>query len=660
MIINPMAEAKLYASLGWQVLPCHAPTADGGCSCGKSSCPKPGKHPRISDWQNLASSDEKQIELWWQHWPEANVGVRLGPSSNLIDIEFDNPEGEATANELLEFVATARYRSHRSTHHLFSFPAGLEISKAVVSWRGLELRFGTSSSGAQSIFPPSLHASGQRYTWLNHPSEYRPAAPPTWLAEAIAPAQRPVVATMGAGFTMAETLDSALGQSEGNRHRKLLELVGRELGLCGVTADLASKALAWNMRNAPPLPEAEVLTVVTNLAKRELSSPTRLAASPPRQATAAAAAPPALVMPTANASLVTRRGSEIERESIGWLWPGRIPIGKLTLIVGLGESGKTFLCCDLMARLSRDAVFADGTVGQVGESAIASSEDGMSDTIRPRMDDHGADNTKWHSIDLVRVGERAAAMSFDQHLPVLEAWLQAHPQVKLLVIDPLPAYLGKVNSHVDAEVRQVLTPLKQLAEQRGVAIIGIMHLSKSTDRGVAQRVSGSIAFLNAARVVWSVSKDPDDPNERRRLLLRVKGNIASVAQTGLAFTLNDRGVVEWDPEPVYVAANEVEGDSKLDARQIDKALELLEDELERGPRLAAELQVAANKVNVSKRTLHRAKDELGLVTYQEGRAWWWAKASQCPQPEAKPLPPPSVYRFDSSGQLLPGQEEAQS
>lgn len=657
MIVDLMAEAKLYASLGWQVLPIHTPAAGSGCSCGKSSCKKPGKHPRISDWQNKASSDERQVEQWWQTWPEANVGVRLGPSSNLIDVEFDNAEGEATANQLLEFVATARYRSHRSTHHLFTFPADLAIPSAVVSWRGLEIRFGTDKAGAQSVFPPSLHATGQRYQWLNHPSEYPPAPPPDWLATAIAPAHRPVVATMAAGFTMAETLDTAPGQSEGNRHRKLLELVGRELGLCGVTADLASKALAWNMRNAPPLPEAEVLKVVTNLAQRETMKPPRTSPSPSGQV--ALATPPTLVLPNDQPQLVTRQGDGIVRESIGWLWPGRVPIGKLTLIVGMGESGKTFISCDLMARLSRDAVFPDGERGVVAESAIATAEDGLGDTIRPRMDAHGADNTKWHSIDLVRIGQRTAALSFDQHLPILTAWLDARPEVKLLVVDPLPAYLGKVNSHVDAEVRQVLTPLKQMAEERGVAVVGIMHLSKSNERSVAQRVSGSIAFLNAARVAWLVSKDPDDPTERRRLMTRVKGNIQGVAQTGLAFVLNNEGKVEWDSEPVYVSANEIEGDLKLDNSKIDKAIELLEQELQRGPRLAAELQVAANRNNVGKRTLYRAKDELGLVTYQEGRAWWWAKASQCPQPEAKPLPPPTVYRFDSSGQLMPGQEGAQ-
>jgi putative DNA primase/helicase len=657
MIIDTMAEAKLYASLGWRVLPCHNPTAGGGCSCGKSTCKKPGKHPRISEWQNKASSDPQQIELWWQTWPEANVGVRLGPASNLIDIEYDSDEGKATADELLEFVATARYRSHRSTHHLFTFPTGLAIPTAVVAWRGLEIRFGTDKAGAQSIFPPSLHTSGQRYQWLNHPSEFRPAAPPQWLAEAIAPAQRPVVATMAAGFTMAETLDNAPGYAEGNRHRKLLELVGRELGLCGVSPDVAHKALAWNLRNAPPLPESEVLGVVDKLAQRETVKPSRLVASA-SQPIVAAGTPPTLVLPSATASLVTRMGRDIQPEELAWLWPGRIPIGKLTLIVGMGESGKTFICCDLMARLSRDAVFADGTRGVVAASALATAEDGLSDTIRPRMDAHGADLNKWHSIDLVRVGDRAAALSFDQHLPVLEAWLTAHPEVKLLVVDPLPAFLGKVNSHVDAEVRTVLTPLKQLAEEKGVAVVGIMHLSKSNDRSVAQRVSGSIAFLNAARVVWSVSKDPDDPTEQRRLMTRVKGNIAGVAQTGLAFVLNEQGVVEWDPEPIYVSANEVESDLKLDRSKMNAAIDLLQAELERGPRLATDIQTEANRHAVSKRTLHRAKGEIGVLAYQQGRKWWWALPGQVPE-QSLPQEPAKVYRFDDGGNLLGESEVAQ-
>jgi hypothetical protein len=177
-----------------------------------------------------------------------------------------------------------------------------------------------------------------------------------------------------------------------------------------------------------------------------------------------------------------------------------------------------------------------------------------------------------------------------------------------------------------------------------------MHLSKSNDRSVAQRVSGSIAFLNAARVVWSVSKDPDDPTEQRRLMTRVKGNIAGVAQTGLAFVLNERGVVEWDPEPVYVSANEIEGDLKLDRSKMNAAIDLLQAELERGPRLAADLQTEANRHAVSKRTLHRAKDEIGVVAYQQGRSWWWALPGQVP--EQPPQAAAKVYRFDDGGNLL--------
>ena len=223
MLPDILSEARLYGSLGWQVLPIHTPTADGKCSCGKASCRKPGKHPRINQWQDRATADQQQIENWWQTWPDANIGVRLGPASNLIDIEFDSAEGEATANELFEFTSTCRYRSHRSTHHLFQFPVGLAIPSAVVSYRGLEIRFGTDKAGAQSVFPPSLHASGERYRWLNHPSEFPPAPPPDWLAKAIAPAAAPVVATMAASYVMQETLENAPGQTEGNRHRKLLD-----------------------------------------------------------------------------------------------------------------------------------------------------------------------------------------------------------------------------------------------------------------------------------------------------------------------------------------------------------------------------------------------------------------------------------------------------
>jgi hypothetical protein len=153
IVPNAAAEANYYATvLNWRVVPCHTPTTEGGCSCGSPSCKKPGKHPRLSKWQEKATTDPDQVAKWWGQWPDANVGLALGPASGVFDIEFDDAEGEATAAELLGDVATLKYRSQRSTHHLFYLPEDLSPPKAVLRWRGLELRFGTDKAGPCPFF----------------------------------------------------------------------------------------------------------------------------------------------------------------------------------------------------------------------------------------------------------------------------------------------------------------------------------------------------------------------------------------------------------------------------------------------------------------------------------------------------------------------------
>ena len=180
-------EAKFYANIGWQVIPCYGVDTSGQCNCSKGqSCKSPGKHPRLNEWQSKATTDPKTIDGWLTKWPESNLGVRLGPSSDLLDIEYDSDEGKATASELLDDTKTPSFKSKRSVHHLFAFPTELTIPKAVVHWRGLELRFGTDKAGAQSIFPPSRHASGVNYEWIRHPSKVGVADPPEWLSEALA------------------------------------------------------------------------------------------------------------------------------------------------------------------------------------------------------------------------------------------------------------------------------------------------------------------------------------------------------------------------------------------------------------------------------------------------------------------------------------------
>lgn len=178
-----------YAARGWRVVPLHHPISAGVCSCRLGSqCDDPGKHPRISNWQNEATTDAAVVERWWARWPNANVGVQLGETSGLIDIECDSPEAEQELLRVFEraaeesqdqvsgFPITPSYRSRRGVHRLFRWRAGFPFQSNFHAF-GIEVRVGNGNRhGTQSVFPGSYHGeTGLPIDWLISPDECDPA-----------------------------------------------------------------------------------------------------------------------------------------------------------------------------------------------------------------------------------------------------------------------------------------------------------------------------------------------------------------------------------------------------------------------------------------------------------------------------------------------------
>lgn len=634
IVTDLASEARYYAeALQWRVIPCHTPIGSG-CSCGKSDCKKPGKHPRLSSWQTKATADVSQVAKWWEQWPDANIGLVLGPASCVFDIEYDDSEGEATAEELLSHIRTPKYRSHRSTHHLFYFPDSLKPAKAVYRWRGLEIRFGTDGKGALSIAPPSLHASGNRYEWILHPAKVGLAEPPAWLSEAMAetnakaPEPSPIALPSDClTFIMASekgTIESHPGASEGNRHSRLLELVGRHIGTHGPSAELVSLALAWANRCSPPMEQNEVLQVVSRLADKELGKRSETIGKSPESNKVVSGAQSSTLPPLKPRTFKARRYDSIDAVNVEWLWQDRIAIGKLSLLVGEPGLGKTFCSLDIAAKVSRGTPFADGTVPPIGDCAILTAEDGAGDTIRPRLDAAGADVSRILHIDGVGAeGDAAGFPSLKDDLGPLEQFLKDNQELRLLIIDPLAAYLGdKIDSHSNTQVRSVLGPLSELAERYRVALLGITHLAKSEAKAI-NRVIGSIAFVAAARSCWLVAADADD--EDKRLFLPVKNNLARCS--GLSYSVID-GRCHWDSEAVLISADDVGNDEDTPR---DEAKQWLLAKLSQGAMPAKLVWAQAKADGVAERTLKRAKKELAIVSDKLGDAWVWHLPNQEPE-----------------------------
>ena len=266
--------ALYYAStFNWKVIPLHRPTGPEQCSCGKPGCNgSSGKHPNCgTDWQNKATSDSAQIETWWQANPHSNLGVRLGPASGIVDVEYDDQLGHQTAIRLgLDKIATPTYVSNRSTHRLFQSPSQTLSTKAVEKRDGLEIRLGTSEKGTQSVFPPSIHHTGVMYQWVSglSPQDVAVAELPQCIVDLINVDTRK---SAGSTFQVEHTIETHPGEAEGNRHPVFIKLIGSWLAQNGMEdfAPLYQHALAWNQRCSPPKDESYVHDTVNDMVQRE-------------------------------------------------------------------------------------------------------------------------------------------------------------------------------------------------------------------------------------------------------------------------------------------------------------------------------------------------------------------------------------------------------
>lgn len=269
-----------------------------------------------------------------------------------------------------------------------------------------------------------------------------------------------------------------------------------------------------------------------------------------------------------------------DSKPIAWLWPGRVPMGKVTLLAGDPGLGKSFVTLDLAARTtkglrmpgqSREDWFERGAFHTPGDVLLLSAEDDPSDTIRPRLEAMGADVGRVHLLGGVHsqndVGRRVLRLTeLDRDMPQIHRALDRlgdeGRKPKLVVIDPVSAYMGQTDSHNNAQVRQVLAELARLAAHHGVAVVCVTHLNKGGGQGASKAVyrsMGSLAFTAAARVVLMVAKHPDD--ETKRVVLAVKSNLGAEAQ-GLAYRI----------VPGYRDENDQPGRGKVSEAQADREL----------------------------------------------------------------------------------------
>ena len=218
--------------------------------------------------------------------------------------------------------------------------------------------------------------------------------------------------------------------------------------------------------------------------------------------------------------------TEVETLPIEWLWRGRIPFGKITILDGDPGVGKSLLALTIASCVSTGRPLPGSTFGWQGGVILITPEDSPEDTIKPRMEAVGCDPSQVHLLNTTvtydaktqEVYERPLSLS--QDLKDLEMGIIRN-QAILVVIDPLMAVLGRnIDSSRDQDVREVLTPLAQIAERTGCAILIIRHLNKGNSANSLYRGAGSIGITAAARVALLVAHDPVD--EQKRVFATIK------------------------------------------------------------------------------------------------------------------------------------------
>jgi hypothetical protein len=364
--------------------------------------------------------------------------------------------------------------------------------------------------------------------------------------------------------------------------------------------------------------------------------------------------------------------SDVTAKPVRWLWPGRFPRGKITIVDGDPGLGKSTMLLDIGARVTTSSPMPDGFKAEGSTRAgvvVLSAEDGLDDTIRPRLDAAGADCRRVVALTAVQEDPDQP-----ERLPTLadvEAIRSAIIAVaaQLVIVDPFMAYLpGRVDSSKDQEVRSVLARLARLAEETGVALVLIRHLNKAQSSNVLYRGGGSIGIIGAARSGLLVAKDPDDPTGGRRILALTKTNL-SAPVPALAYRLlqTDSGAVRvaWEGESEYTAERLLAEPQSHDERSATAdAVEWLRDLLANGARPAHDIQVDAKRSDISAKVLRTAREKLAIKPRREGfgpgsRVMWALPddGHRCPI-DAIDAHTQGVGKYDEYGASMEGTDEA--
>lgn len=581
----------------------------------------------------------------------------LSLNGNYVDFDTDpNMEQEEREQVIQDSIQrgletgvpspTIITRTRKGVHMIWLYPQKLEpTADSIARWRDVQNRLVRCFNGDPHCkdparilrVPGTLHLKDPSNPFRVYVKSYKPECRVT-LDELDRAVPRYSDSDISAEKLPISKVLAGLPVGKGLRHAGIAQVAGYYLRSAKTAeeVEMARIALyAWDrFQNKSPerweIRKRELDNTFNNILKRELSGR--------EQASAATEA-------------VLVNFADIKSEPIQWLWQYRIALGKFTLFVGDPDVGKSLLTAAISSAVSNgNPWYVDNLPCPKGDVIILSAEDDASDTIKPRLEAAGADVRRIHILQAIRVAnpdgsETERMFSLERDLDAIEAALKSLPECKLVVIDPISAYLGQTDSHRNAAVRGLLAPMARLAARYKIALVAIEHLNKNSgEKNALYRPGGSLAFVAAARAVFFIMRDPD--NRSRRLFFPIKNNISPEREKpGLAYTVttaeNGSPVIVWEPDPIDIPSDfALTNDSADEKMATGFAVMMLERILSEGPKTAKQVYEEGEDVGLTEKQIRTAQKKLGVVPRKTSfrGEWLWELpkregAQDAPQPE---------------------------
>jgi hypothetical protein len=546
-----------------------------------------------------ASTDRERIRAWWREWPESNVGIACEPSGLVVvdvDPKHDGPASWEALRAEYGALKTVEAITPSGGSHYYLSRNGIAIpSGQNVLGRGIDIR----AAGGYVVAPPSFYADAAYqgpYCWeeSSKPNVVPVLPCPEWLS-------RLATAKKITEFAPSVTI------IEGARNGTLTQYAGA-MRRRGIEPDAIFAALRVmnEKRCRPPLPEGELRKIAQSVGRYTPGAPLERTPS----------------------HLVTKHLSEYTPESVVWLWSNRVPVGKVSVLAGDAGEGKSFATLGLAGCLTTGRPLPGGSDHELHSVLIWNGEDAPEDTLHQRARLAGADLERIIILEEVTEGEVRVPFGL-KHVPDLDRELELHPEITLVVIDPITALLSVDvvrEAHSDSHIRAALQPLAELARKHRVAVLLVMHLKKGDELNALHRLCGSVAFGALARSVMFLGTHA---LSGRKGIDCIKHNLAPTHPEPVEFSLTEEDGFQWigiasDLTAQTIRASQVRANRGARGASAE---DFLRELLRGGPKDSRDVFTEAHDRGIADVTLKRAKEKLGVkarkIGIGEGSRWSW-------------------------------------